>query len=244
RGEKYVFPLNEPEHGNHCHGELYRTAAEIVRLSESEAAFRFVSDPSRPYLGFPHPCALTLTYALSARGLSQILRIQNFDSRPMPFAAAFHTTFNLAFEGGDVGEYSLYMPVKREFLREMKNYLPTGETDDNFKEKKPLNEGVWKPSENAITKFTEVYAAGCEIIHNTSGNRVAYTADPLYKYRHIFNGGSREFICIEPQTCRIDGLNVWKNEDVGIVEVAAGAEISLHSNIRLITEALREGNGA
>lgn len=171
KGRKYVFPLNEPEHGNHCHGELYRTPAEIAFLSESEASFRFTSDEKNPYLGFPHPCRLTLTYALSGLGLSQTLRIENLDGVPMPFAAAFHTTFNLAFEGGDAEEYSLRMPVEREFLREMTDFLPTGETDENFEEKEALNGGTWKPEEHGITKFTELSGTDCEIIHGKTGNR-------------------------------------------------------------------------
>lgn len=230
KGREYVLPLNEPEHGNHCHGELYRTPVEISERTESMVAFRFFSD--KTYLGFPHVTELILRCGLSESGLLQELTVRNLGNEVMPFAAAFHTTFNLAFEGGDPREYALKMPVVREFLREMTDYLPTGEIDENFEEKKPLNAGTYRPAEHFITKFTELNGAVCEIIHEPTENRVIYAADARYKFRHVFNGGSKEFVCIEPQTCRIDGLNVWGDTpEVGIIAIGAREEITLKSSI-------------
>lgn len=71
RGREYVFPLNEPEHNNHCHGALYRMPAEKVRLTQNAVAFTWTSTQEKPYLGFIHPCRLEIAYGLDENGLSQ-----------------------------------------------------------------------------------------------------------------------------------------------------------------------------
>ncbi|MBQ8885268.1 MAG: aldose 1-epimerase [Clostridia bacterium] len=232
KGREYVLPLNEPEHNNHCHGELYRSTAEVATQKEDEIVFRFFSD--KTYLGFPHKVELLVRFKLDDEGMSKDVTVRNLGKESMPFAVAFHTTFNLVFNGGEPNEYVLKMPVMREFLREMTHYIPTGETDENFEEKKALNEGTYKPAEHFITKFTELQGESAEIIHLPTGRKIVYWADPLYKFRHIFNGGSKEFICVEPQTCRIDALNVWGDiPESGVLEIAGGSALTLKSKICL-----------
>ena len=73
------------------------------------------------------------------------------------------------------------------------------------------------------------------ITHDKTGNTLVYECDPLYGYRHIFNGGNRDFICIEPQTCRIDGLNVWKDEKKsGVIAINGGETVKLVNRLYFI----------
>ena len=229
-GREYVFPLNEPEHNNHCHGELYRMPLEVFEKTDDSVTFRLYSN--RQYLGFPHEVELHLSFKVCEKGLYKKVTIRNCGDEDMPFAIAFHTTFPLNFLGGQPEEYALKIPVVREFLRDMTDYIPTGEIDENFQEKEELRKGEYIPAKHFITKFTEIDGDTCEIIHKPTGKRIVYQADEQYKFRHIFNGGSKEFICVEPQTCRIDGLNVWGDlPEVGILEIKGNDELTLQSKI-------------
>lgn len=159
----------------------------------------------------------------------------------MPFAVAFHTAFNLTFAGGNGGDYALAVPAVREYLREMTHYIPTGAVDDDFAEKAALRSGTFIPAAQAITKFIEVDGNVCKLTHLPSGMSVLYQSDRCYRFRHIFNGGSQSFVCVEPQTCRIDGINVFgEAADNGILTVEPHRTLRLRSRIRLQERCDRE----
>lgn len=228
RGREYVFPVNEPEINNHCHGELYKTPFKDYTVTGDSVAFRFVSREGERYLGFPHDFSFILKYSVGDDGLTQEFSITNESDETMPFALAFHTTLNLAFCGGDPDEYSLYLPVSCDFERDMRNYIPTGKIFYDFEEKEQLNEGKWKPSLHAITKSLKIENGKAVISRDGTGDILVYECDPLYGYRHVFNGGNKDFICVEPQTCRIDGLNVWKDEkQSGVIAIDGGQTLRL-----------------
>ena len=234
-GREYRFPLNEPQYGAHCHGALYHASAADVLQSGNSIRFFFESTRKKPYLGFLHPCRLELSYRLDEDGLTQRAEVFNGDETEMPFAIAFHTTLSLAFEGGDAEEYALYAPVTKKFVRDA-NFLPTGEIADDFPERAAMNAGNFFPAKCRISEFMQVCGPLCRLTHLPTGNAVEYRADPAYRYRHFFNGGSREFICAEPQTCRIDGVNVWgEGEDSGVIEIPAGGKITLGSTLRFVS---------
>ncbi|MDY6024566.1 MAG: aldose 1-epimerase [Candidatus Borkfalkiaceae bacterium] len=235
RGREYVLPINEPEINNHCHGELYKTPFTDYSVSADSVTFRFFSREDNRYLGFLHDFSFELTYSVDDNGLTQTFSIKNESGEVMPFALAFHTTLNLAFEGGNPDEYSLYLPVSCDFERNMKNFIPTGKIFYEFEEKEELNQGKWKPSLHAITKSVKAENGKAVITHDKTGNTLVYECDPLYGYRHIFNGGNRDFICIEPQTCRIDGLNVWKDEKKsGVIAINGGESVKLVNRLYFI----------
>lgn len=233
QGREYRFPVNEPQYGAHCHGALYRTPADGYAYEEGGVRFFFESTRRRPYLGFPHPCRLTLFYRLEENGVVQRLCISNDDDVPMPFAAAFHTTFRLDFDGNPEN-CVLYAPVVRRFPRDQ-NFIPTGEVCAEFAEKAAMNAGGYRPACHPISEFTEVSGPMCRLLQKASGSCIEYRADPAYRFRHFFNGSSREWVCIEPQTCRIDGINVWgEDADNGVIAVPPGESVVLESSLRFL----------
>ncbi len=229
-GKKYVLPMNEPEHNNHCHGEMYHTPINVEKITENSAILSFESKEGDLYLDFPHPFKYTVTYSVDESGLTQKVSVTNDSDEIMPFAVAFHTTFNLAFEGGNPEDYSLYIPAVHEYIREMVDYIPTGEIDLDFAEKKELRLGVWKPAKHFITKFMKLDGEVCKITNDVTGKTVKYWCSAEYGFRHIFNGGSKEFICIEPQTCATDALNLTK-DDSSVIGVKPKQTITLYSKI-------------
>lgn len=201
-GRKYSLPVNEPETGCFLHGTLHETPFEIIEAGESHAAFRYRATANAPYLTYPHAFTLTVEYILGDDGLKQTVAIENNSELTMPIGLAFHTTFAMPFvKGGKVENIRMTLPVGEEYDRDMRDFSMTWETVKDEAFHSALAAGKICPAENTISRhFSRPSGATLRLTDTESGYSIVYDADDSFRYWMVYNGGNKDFLCVEPQT--------------------------------------------
>jgi len=201
-GRTYTLPVNEPATGCFLHGTLHETPFDIVSVTQETAVLRYTAATDAPYLTFPHAFTLDLKYTLSENGLHQQVTFRNDSDTNMPVALAHHTTFRIPFvSGGKAENVRLMLDTAEEYGRNMANYLPDGTKEQNHPLQAMLDAGTLCPADHTISRL---YRMGCKhtmkLCDAVSGATVCYTAGDTYGYWMVYNGGNRDFICVEPQS--------------------------------------------
>lgn len=201
-GRTYTLPVNEPETGCFLHGTLHETPFSVTKQTEETLSLRYLATEGQPYLTFPHAFTLDLQYSLSNNGLQQTAVFRNDSDTRMPVALAFHTTFRLPFTPDSSPEHVLLkLDTDEEYGRNMANYLPDGTQYVNHALKAELDSGTLCPAQHTISRL---YRMGdrhtMELRDTTTGTLIRYTAGSTYGYWMVYNGGNRDFFCVEPQS--------------------------------------------
>ena len=193
-GREYVLPINEPKLNNFCHGDLHKLAFDVTECDKTHIIGVYTASDENRYMTFPHTFEFKIEYEILSDGVHQNVSVKNTSDKNMPFALAFHTTFNL--NGGD----RVKIPVRRKVLRNFETYLPTGEFEDAFDEKNALLHGGFQPYGTAVSALYEVSDGGFVLYKSKENAYVTYSVDEKYKYCMLFNGDGTKFVCTEPQT--------------------------------------------
>ena len=235
-GRRYVFPMNEPKIGNFLHGAIHETPMEVLRAEKDRALFRFRADAEKPYLTFPHAFTMHVYFALKADGLIQQVRIRNDSSRNMPVALGFHTTFRIPFvRGGKAEDVRLRLTAGKEILRDMDTFLPTGEIRNDYPQRDELLGGGFIPCRNTVSRHFEMtHPAEMVLTDLASGVRVTYLPGREYRYWMVFNGGAKDFLCVEPQTWVNNCPNApFPREETGFRVLGPGQEAVFETALRI-----------
>lgn len=192
-GRKYIFPVNEQETGCVLHGTLHETPFEVTEYDVSHIKCRYEAVNGDLYYGFPHEFAIEVSYDLTSDSVIQTVEVFNKSQENMPFALAFHTTFNVPSENARV-----YINVQKEYLRD-KKYLPTEEVLEDSENIDKFRNGNFMPAKEKISVFFKDGGDRKAVI--SDGDRaVNYEVSEEYGYWMVYNGISSDFLCIEPQT--------------------------------------------
>lgn len=235
-GRTYRFPINEPVTGCHLHGTLHKTPASVIERSESTLLCRIPS----PYPDFPHAFYVDIAYALSADGLSQKVTVHNASDTAMPLLLAFHTTFALPFlDGGRAEDVTVLADVGAEIERNMENYLPTGRLLPEDGVTRAFLDGTFSPVEHAISRHYYAKGEGRILLTDErKGVRLVYENGENYPFRLFYNGGAKDFICLEPMTAMANAPNApFDRAATGFFLLSAHSDARYHSKIYL--EAIR-----
>lgn len=239
-GRVYRWPLNEPATGCFLHGSIHETPFTVVEEAADRAVLRYRATAEAPYLTFPHAFTMTVTYTLDKGGLCQAVGIRNDSPLTMPVALGFHTTFRIPFtRGGRPEDVRLALSCGREIPRNMADYLPTGELVTDFAWREDYRRGAMAPCAHNISRHYEMAEPRrMALTDAATGARVVYEADESYRYWMVYNGGSRDFLCVEPQTWMNNCPNApFPREETGFDCLAPGAEKTYRTWIRLEREA-------
>lgn len=222
---QYRFPVNEPATGCFLHGTLHETPFTLVHRDDAELLLRYQATNTQPYLTFPHAFTLELRWCLTPEGLQQEVTIRNDSCQNMPVALAFHTTFCLPFTPeSDPEKTYLQLDTSREYGRNMANYLPDGSCAENHPDKDSLACGSFRPCEHTISRLFSMGEKHEMVLTDpAAGIRVRYHASDAYGYWMVYNGGSRDFLCVEPQTWLSNCPNApFPREETGFRSLAPG----------------------
>ena len=233
---EYLWPLNDPERNGYVHGELYHMPFRVIRKTRSSVEMEFVATAQHPYLMFPHSFILRLRYTVNARGLHQQVSITNTSDESMPFGLAFHTTFNLPFgPEGKVDDLRLTLPVNKEYPRDTVTLTPTGKCLWNYPQRDALRAGTLQPSQHVLSRFFSRDKKGSmRITDIRSGWAITYAADAHHRFWMLWNGGRKDLLTVEPQTCLIDPFNTdVPDSEKGTIIIKPGSTIKLHANINV-----------
>ena len=207
-GRSYSFPVPQEGRREFLHGELHRLPFQIMEKEETFARLRYEAGEENPYLTFPHSFCAEMTYSLTGKGLFQTLSVTNLSRENMPIGIGYHTTFGLPLvRGGEEGEVSLYLDAEEEILRDA-NYLPTGEIRRDTPLLEELNRGTLVPSLQPLSVHLKMgKSRQMRLTDRKNGIQVVYQPGEAFGFWTLFNGGHRDFVCVEPQSWMTNSPN-------------------------------------
>lgn len=186
-GKEYSLPINEPARHNHIHG-LFADAPFSVLEAGEERVLCAVDNDGRFY---PFPCHIEMEDRLDGQGLWRETRIQNTGEGRMPVEIAFHTAFA---EAG-----SIRIPLALRWETDDR-YIPTGRMLPLSGFEQALLSGTPIGGEPVSGFYT---AAS----HTAQIGRFFYRVSEGFSDWVLFNGGGQPWLCIEPQSGPVNGLN-------------------------------------
>ena len=205
-GRLYSFPVNEPATGCHLHGVLHETEFKLENQTESSVKCR-LSVNARD--GFPHDFDVVITYEITDFLLKLTTEIVNKSDLEMPCFLGFHTTFNLPFVKGSKAENCrVYAELGDEIERNMTNYLPTGVVLSPDEITKSFVCGNFKPCVNTLSRHYKAGRDGAIELYDVEKQvKITYKNDEKFTFRLLYNGGAKDFICLEPMNCMANCAN-------------------------------------
>lgn len=189
-GREYTLPLNEPEHGNHLHGLVLYQVFELVEADESRAVLRLVD---RECVSYPFPYAVSVTYSLTENGLSADYVVENIGKGNMPLTFCLHTTF------AEPADFTCPIDLCQE---KDEHHVPTGRYVELNEQEKKI--AVSSPSKGLVISGYYRACGNCARI-----GEYQYAVSDHFNHWILFNGrGESGFLCVEPQSGKVNGLNM------------------------------------
>lgn len=148
---------------------------------------------------YPFSFIFTAEYELSDDGLHKKYTVFNTDNKNMPFTFALHTTFV------EPSEFSVPIIAAQE---RNDRALPTGKLI-------PLNnlENSFVNGCNPNGKIISGYYKSCGNVAKIGDFK--YTVSDNFDYWVLFNnGGTHGYLCVEPQSGSVNGLNMRDEHNV------------------------------
>ncbi len=231
-GRQYQLPINEPARSNHIHGFFmtadYQVISKEITEERAELVLEYLFDESDgSFEYFPHKMRLRKEYELTAQGLKTTLKIANQSSQTLPAMFAYHTAFPLM----PTREQSAAMKVKLSVNARVElderllgteryvagDYVTEVAATDGFS---PLAEEM-----DNVYRMKNFGFHGAILTYPEYQAQTVYEVDDRFHYFVVWNSGANgEILCLEPQTCRNNGINLPSWEKDGIA-LAAGEEL-------------------
>ena len=211
-GKEYNMPLNEPQNNCHLHGLVLFQSFETLDVTADTAVLRINDGKCTSY---PFPYALTVHYSLTDNGLLSSYELENIGQGNMPFTFCLHTTF--------IEPENFSCPIDM-CLEKDAHHVPTGKYVE-------LSE-----TENAYVHGSPSRKINISGYYHACGD-TAKIGDFIYRisdnFDHIvlYNGGGESgFLCVEPMSGKVNGLNMPDGHRV----IAQGEKIKFTTHISRI----------
>ena len=162
------------------------------------------------YAGYPFDSRLSLTYTLTAHGISIMYHVQNKGDKDLPFGFALHPYF-LTPSGK---QHTLVSLPADNVMEADLDLLPTGRLLD-------VNTTMYEmfdlraPTPVANLKLDHVYTKlhtgmPAIITHQHEGIQLSISSSDDFTHIVIYTGGGSDtpYFCVEYQTCAIDAINL------------------------------------
>lgn len=186
---EYNLPVNEPHTGNHLHGRLYDAPFDVLEATDRSAVCLLKNRGK----WFPFDFSMKIFFVLDGEGLTQHIAIHNDGSCSMPVLLGFHTTF--------AAPAQFSVSIKKRWERD-ERYLPTGKLSALSKSEFCFKNGCASEGQVISDYFT------AENQSARLGN-ILYQVSPEFTQWVLYNGGGNKgFLCVEPQTGPVNGLNL------------------------------------
>ncbi|WP_041384662.1 aldose 1-epimerase [Sphaerochaeta pleomorpha] len=185
-GREYHLPVNEKRFNVNLHGVLYDVPFSVVEVTDRSARLAFENEGG-PY---PFDFRIERLFSLDENGLTDTILLKNTSDHPMPFALAFHTTF----DNPDFFSVQLGRSYERN-----DRYLPTGRMMALTETEKSFAYGC-NPKSLIISGAYESNGTECRI------DDFLFSVSDNFSDWVLFNGDG--FICIEPHSNTVNALNI------------------------------------
>lgn len=189
-GVEYSMPVNEANTNSHLHGLVHRQPFSVVEQSETSVTMKYVNAAGPVY---PFDFEMTVVYAVDENGLSQSFEIKNTGKKNMPYTFCLHTTFMQP-------EHSFTFPIKEK--QEAVNDIPTGRYVE-------LNEVEKRFVTGSPAKDVTACGFYSALGHTVTVDEFVYTVSENFDHWITWNAhGKEDYICLEPQAGKVNGLNI------------------------------------
>lgn len=195
------------------HGFARNLPWEVLTRSEDRVALRLrSSDATRAV--YPWDFRAEYTYSVEGAALSIAMRFTNEGDSPMPFGAGFHPYFRVP-EAAKAG-----------------TRVETGATRafDNVQKSEVAFEGFDLTAPEVDMHLLDHGGSEAALeIEGEAPARIQLTGSPELGVWVVWAQKGKDFVCLEPWTCRGDALNTGE----GLLVLAPGEERSLWLEIRV-----------
>lgn len=210
QGNTYQMPINEEISGGNLHGFLHFQVFCVDNVTENAITMSHTHTADQ---NFPFSFVFTVSYRLGKDGFTAKYTVQNTDKTAFPFTFATHTTF--------VEPDRFSVPVESRQERDAR-LLPTGRYV-------PLTAQEQLYASGAVSKNNPIVGYYKANGHTAYVGDFTYTVSENFDHFVLYNGkGVSGFLCVEPQSGAVDGLNIADGHKV----IAVGETVTFTQNIR------------
>lgn len=232
-GVSYQLPVNDEAFGCSIHGTLYTMPFSVVQKKNDGVTFRF--DSEGDYFGFPQSFSVDVAYRIDRASLHQTVRITNLSGPDLPLLLGFHTSFAIPFCPGSLPEDVTVTAKMGAVLARDARGLTVGRADPDELFDRLCN-GTYRAGAPVSRQFLASDDGEMTLFDHRAKVGVRYTPDPSLRYRLVFSRGG-EYLCLEPQTCAVNAVNLCaQSSDASVSAIAVGETASYHSVISICTE--------
>ncbi len=188
-GKEYHLPVNEPHTGSHLHGRLYDAPFDVLEATDRSAVCLLKNRGE----WFPFDFSMKIFFEIDEGGLTQHIEIHNDGSSSLPVLLGFHTSF--------AAPEQFSVSIKKCWERDAR-HLPTGKLSA-LKERELCFKNGCASEGQVISDYFTAENQSAHLGH------ILYQVSPEFTQWVLYNGGGNKgFLCVEPQTGPVNGLNM------------------------------------
>ncbi len=229
-GQTYQLTLNESTGKHAIHGFTPRNPWRVVETSSDSITgeFHLSRDLPDACTQWPSDFALRLTYRLFTNALEVRARVDNPDSRALPFGLGYHPYFRLP-TAPDAKADEMIAHVSARTLWEADDAIPTGRRVPvpaalDFRVPRPVGDAVL---DQLFTDLVETPgedpAPVAWLEHPSTAGRLVVECPSAFRELLLFTPPHRQAVAIEPYTCATDAPNLTdRGIEAGWRVLAAG----------------------
>lgn len=230
QGRTYQLPVNEPmPRNNTLHGIILHKPWSLEQTADNRVELAIDYPGAAANEGWEHEFSARLSYTFGENDVTQTITFTNRSALTMPLMAGFHSAFALP-DG-----CSFYLDAERESrqlddLRKIVNgkteIMPEWQTFRTVSHgERILGHCAMKRRNNCDPELIIRYP-------QTSWQMHYILPEPWREWVIWNNTGEENFICVEPQSCRIDAMNIGLPlAEAGVIELAPGASQAFNARI-------------
>lgn len=214
-GQPFQLECNDKEGPNAIHG-FVRSLPWDIRDRDSNRSTLTVRLDAETYTrrGYPFSLYITVTYELSATGLSCVFNIENIGDRAAPVGVGFHPYFTVGT--GLINEAEAQIPGTG-FLEFNERLVPTGtiypvqDTSWDYRRFRPIAQQRFNHCYVNLERDAEGIATA-SLRQVSSSRTITLTMDSAFSAVVVYTGDAiadapRAALAVEPMTCASDAFN-------------------------------------
>ena len=228
----YQLPVNEPPpRNNTLHGIILHKPWQLQQLADNTLELSIDYPGAAADEGWMHKFSTRLRYEFGENTVQQQIEFTNQSDLTMPLMVGFHSAF--CFPEGTM----FYLDASTE-CRQLDDLrkIVNGQTVilPDWQQFRTIRHG-----ERILGHCAMLRSAGNDpeliLRYSASDYEMHYILPEPWREWVIWNNtGTENFLCVEPQSCRIDAMNIGLPlNEAGVIELAPGASQKFSARIEM-----------
>lgn len=226
-GESFLLERNDKEGPNAIHGFVRALPWDMPVIEPDRVTFTVRLDAAAyAAKGFPFSLNVSVTYAVSALGLSCSFGVKNVGPTVAPVGVGFHPYFVAGAK--TIDECDVLIPASG-LIEFNERLLPTGKinavagTEWDYRSFRPIGSRRFNHCYTRLERNGAGTATAC-LRHPASGRVISIAMDAAWSAIVVYSGDAiaghaRRALAIEPMTCATDAFN---HPEWGLIKLEPG----------------------